>query len=75
MLETHTDITICGGTHSEESLSTCHLSVCVYMYTGFILAIILLGQGVNLCSEMMVRNSIVLPHKELGTNFKNEIIL
>ena len=33
------------------------------------------GQGVTVHSELMVLNTIVLPHKELVTSFKNQIIL
>ena len=33
------------------------------------------GQGVSVVSEKMVLNSIVLPHKELGNSYKNQIIL
>ncbi len=33
------------------------------------------GQGVNLHSERMVLNSIVLPHKELANCIKHRIIL
>jgi len=32
-------------------------------------------QGVTVQSELIVLNSIVLPHKELGASFKNQIIL
>lgn len=38
-------------------------------------AISILGTRVNLASEKILLNSIVLPHKELTRNFKNEIIL
>lgn len=38
-------------------------------------SITILGQGVYLHSERMVLNSIVLPHKELSYDFKNQIIL
>ena len=33
------------------------------------------GQGVNVPSERMVLNTIVLPHKELANSYKNQIIL
>ncbi|KAG7206603.1 hypothetical protein KM043_000286 [Ampulex compressa] len=38
-------------------------------------SITILGTSVNLASEKVLLNSIVLPHKELTRNFKNEIIL
>lgn len=33
------------------------------------------GTSVSLAAEKMLLNSIVLPHKELTRNYKNEIIL
>ena len=33
------------------------------------------GEGVIVHPELMVLNSIVLPHKDLTANFKNQIIL
>ncbi|CAK9817172.1 Mannose-1-phosphate guanyltransferase alpha-A [Anthophora quadrimaculata] len=38
-------------------------------------SITILGTSVRLAAEKIVLNSIVLPHKELTRNFKNEIIL
>ncbi|XP_071871089.1 GDP-mannose pyrophosphorylase A [Bombus fervidus] len=38
-------------------------------------SITILGTSVRLAAEKIVLNSIVLPHKELTKNFKNEIIL
>ncbi|KAH0534348.1 mannose-1-phosphate guanyltransferase alpha-A [Cotesia glomerata] len=38
-------------------------------------SISILGTSVNLAAEKILLNSIVLPHKELTKNFKNEIIL
>lgn len=38
-------------------------------------SITILGTGVCLAAEKILLNSIVLPHKELTRNFKNEIIL
>ncbi|EEB13773.1 glucose-1-phosphate adenylyltransferase, putative [Pediculus humanus corporis] len=38
-------------------------------------SITVLGCNVTISSEIIVLNSIVLPHKELTRNFKNEIIL
>jgi len=43
----------------------------VYIY----ISIVIPGQGVNVCSEQMVLNSIVLPHKDLAISYKNQIIL
>lgn len=40
-----------------------------YMYISF------LGTSVSLAAEKILLNSIVLPHKELTRNYKNEIIL
>jgi len=37
--------------------------------------ITVLGSNVNVCSEIIVLNSIVLPYKELSRSYKNEIIL
>ncbi|XP_064388695.1 mannose-1-phosphate guanyltransferase alpha-like [Halichondria panicea] len=38
-------------------------------------SITILGEGVSVHSERMVLNSIVLPHKDLSNNYKNQIIL
>lgn len=38
-------------------------------------SITILGYSVNVPSEMILLNSIVLPHKELSRSYKNEIIL
>lgn len=38
-------------------------------------SITILGYSVSVPSEMVLLNSIVLPHKELSRSFKNEIIL
>lgn len=38
-------------------------------------SITILGYAVSVPSEMILLNSIVLPHKELSRSFKNEIIL
>lgn len=42
----------------------------IYIFTFYIS-----GTSVRLAAEKIVLNSIVLPHKELTRNFKNEIIL
>lgn len=34
-----------------------------------------LGQGVTVQSELIVLNTVVLPHKELTSSYKNQIIL
>ena len=33
------------------------------------------GQGVSVDSELIVLNTVVLPHKELTSSYKNQIIL
>lgn len=33
------------------------------------------GEKVNIASESVVRNCIVLPHKDLKTSYKNEILM
>ncbi|XP_066520876.1 mannose-1-phosphate guanyltransferase alpha-B [Hoplias malabaricus] len=38
-------------------------------------SITILGCNVNIPSEVIIRNSIVLPHKDLNRSFKNQIIL
>ena len=38
-------------------------------------SITILGEGVSVLGELMVLNSIVLPHKEINYSFKNQIIL
>uniref|UniRef100_A0AAY4AYC2 Nucleotidyl transferase domain-containing protein n=1 Tax=Denticeps clupeoides TaxID=299321 RepID=A0AAY4AYC2_9TELE len=38
-------------------------------------SITILGCNVNIPSEVIIRNSIVLPHKDLSRSFKNQIIL
>ena len=38
-------------------------------------SITIIGSNVNVPAEILVRNSIILPHKELGQSYKNEIIL
>lgn len=38
-------------------------------------SITILGCNVNIPSEVLIRNSIVLPHKDLNRSFKNQIIL
>ncbi|RNA04386.1 mannose-1-phosphate guanyltransferase alpha isoform X1, partial [Brachionus plicatilis] len=38
-------------------------------------SITIIGSNVNVPAEILVRNSIILPHKELNHSYKNEIIL
>lgn len=38
-------------------------------------SITIIGSNVSIPSELLVRNSIILPHKELNHSYKNEIIL
>ncbi len=38
-------------------------------------SITIIGSSVMVPNEVVIRNSIVLPHKELHSSFKNEIIL
>jgi mannose-1-phosphate guanylyltransferase len=38
-------------------------------------SITILGQGVTVQSELIVLNTVVLPHKELTSSYKNQIIL
>eukprot|EP01114_Cavostelium_apophysatum_P013089 TRINITY_DN3093_c0_g1_i1.p1 TRINITY_DN3093_c0_g1~~TRINITY_DN3093_c0_g1_i1.p1 ORF type:complete len:391 (+),score=65.17 TRINITY_DN3093_c0_g1_i1:454-1626(+) len=44
-------------------------------YTVDIPGITILGRGVNVASEIVVHSSIVLPHKDLGSDTKNQIVL
>lgn len=44
-------------------------------YSVDIPGITILGTGVSVAPEIVVHSSIVLPHKELGTDTKNQIIL
>lgn len=37
--------------------------------------ITILGTGVNVVPEIIVRSSIVLPHKDIGHNVNNQILL
>ncbi|XP_003383396.2 PREDICTED: mannose-1-phosphate guanyltransferase alpha-A-like [Amphimedon queenslandica] len=38
-------------------------------------SITILGQGVRIDSEVMILNSIVLPHKDIGSSYRNQIIM
>ena len=38
-------------------------------------SITIIGSNVNVPHEIIIRNAIVLPHKELNSSYKNEIIL
>jgi len=38
-------------------------------------SITIIGSNVTIPNEIVVRNSIILPHKELNHSHKNEIIL
>ena len=49
--------------------------ILVFLNMSFLHLACTTGQGVNVQSELMVLNSIVLPHKELNTDFRNQIIL
>lgn len=51
-----------------------YLSVYSFTYQFFFL-LLLKGCFVQVPSEKILLNSIVLPHKELARSFKNEIIL
>lgn len=51
------------------------LFYCVFMNVSYYYPIYFTGNNVTIPSEVIVRNSIVLPHKELTRSYNNEIIL
>lgn len=51
------------------------LSVRKLFFRNSIVLFLLLGNNVTIPGEVVVLNAVVLPHKELGSSSKNQIIL